>query len=124
MELPSHNFALHEKIHTDRAFTLLIETLKGFELLFNKFGAFKVSPKQIFFDNKNNLKLWISSNPFATKVSPSSINEHQMVQEIFDIFDVLRDERGRLMNFNSYLCRMQQKNNSFLTFRKVLSYMI
>lgn len=47
-----------------------------------------------------------------------------MVQEIFDIFDVLRDERGSLMNFNSYLCRMQQKKINSFTFRKVLSYMI
>ena len=91
MELPAYPFSLNQRINSDKAFKLLVECLKGFELLFNKFGPFKITPKQIFFDTNNNIKVWISNNPFASKVASNTINEHQMIQEIFDIFDILRD---------------------------------
>lgn len=47
-----------------------------------------------------------------------------MIQDIFDLFDEIRDERGCLMNFNSYLQRLGQRDRNYLTFKKVLSYLI
>lgn len=53
---------------SEKSFNLLIECLKGFELLFQKFGAFHVGFQNIFFDSHHQPKVWISSDLGKTSI--------------------------------------------------------
>lgn len=94
IEQPAQEFGFNRQVTTEQAFRMLVECLKGFELLFKKFGPFPVTHQQICFDIHGTLKVWVSSEFSKTRVPESNLSEYRMIQEIFDIFDVLTDERG------------------------------
>ena len=52
----------------EKSFQLLIECLKGFEILYQKFGAFSISSENIFFDAHHQPKVWISHDLGKTRV--------------------------------------------------------
>lgn len=52
----------------EQGFNLIIECLKGFEILFKKFGAFHIGSSNIFFNSHHQPKVWISSDLGKTKI--------------------------------------------------------
>jgi hypothetical protein len=63
-----YGFSLDFILPIDKTFQVLLDCLRGFELLFTKFGAFNVSSKNIFFDINHKPRVWISSNVGKTRV--------------------------------------------------------
>jgi hypothetical protein len=63
-----YSFSLDSMSHNVKTFQVLLDCLRGFELLFNKFGAFNVSSKNIFLDINQKPRVWISSNVGKTRV--------------------------------------------------------
>ena len=103
---------------------MLVECLRGFELLLKKFGPFPITSKQICLDSKGLLKVWINPDFSKNSVSTNEHSEYQMIQEIFDIFDMLIDEKGKSLNFNAYLFRMRQRHGCSVNFKNCLHFLV
>ena len=76
---------------------LLLHVLKGFSILYERFGYFTPSAKSIFFNKKNEAKIWlnedlrVTSNRQNKNNSKSLMMENNFLRETVKIFDTLRD---------------------------------
>lgn len=111
-------FQRHE-ITIEEGLKLLIHVLKGFEILYDKFGYFAPTAKMVSFNHLHDPKVWLHEDPKVTKNQHNPPNhksialENNFVREIVRLFDCLRDPQNPLFRYSEHL------PNQLLTFKSV-----
>lgn len=68
VELPRSRLSSFASVAFDRGLQILVESLQGYDILYKKFGYFKVTPDSICFDIHNKVKVWIDGNLAETRL--------------------------------------------------------
>ena len=84
---------------------LLKESIIGFERLYDKFGAFPITPRMIALNQQNKCKVWLNESFESNDFANIPVEEHVMVRLIFKIF---LESGNKLKNTASFFSEIQQ----------------